>query len=227
LKIDYVYQGLLLGTGPQVDPGYVGQIYIPLHNLTNQPVEIYLNESFVSIDFVRTGPLTLEHGVPETYLEFHNLYARSKRPIDLEKVMKKTNLHAYLQGSRPMSSLAGLVARFDKLETDFATKTAKMDSEFDTRRYVELAVVGFFVTLLAAFFYHVDRELRKTTTDTLTRYSDMQKDVERLTGEHHRTLSAGNARRIEALREDLDRTSAELQRLKDDRARERGPDPQQ
>src|SRR5690242_17154366 len=24
LKIDYVYQGLLLGTGPQVDPGYTG-----------------------------------------------------------------------------------------------------------------------------------------------------------------------------------------------------------
>lgn len=33
LKIDYVYQGLLLGTGPQVDPGYMGKLYIPLHNL--------------------------------------------------------------------------------------------------------------------------------------------------------------------------------------------------
>jgi deoxycytidine triphosphate deaminase len=152
LKIDYVYQGLLLGTGPQVDPGYIGQIYIPLHNLTDQPVEIYLNESFVSIDFVRTGPLALEHGIPETYTDFHKLYEWSKRPIDLEKVVKKTNLHAYLQGSRPSSSLAGLVARFDKLESDFATKTAKMDTEFDKRRYVELAVVGFFVTLLAAFF---------------------------------------------------------------------------
>jgi len=48
LKIDYVYQGLLLGTGPQVDPGYIGQIYIPLHNLTNQQVDIYLEESMDS-----------------------------------------------------------------------------------------------------------------------------------------------------------------------------------
>src|SRR6266403_3041491 len=84
LKIDYVYQGLLLGTGPQVDPGYVGKIYIPLHNLTNQQVDIYINESFVSIDFVRTGPLRLENGVPNSYVEFYERYKELKRPIDLE-----------------------------------------------------------------------------------------------------------------------------------------------
>ncbi len=28
-----VYKGLLLGTGPIVDPGFVGKLYIPLHKL--------------------------------------------------------------------------------------------------------------------------------------------------------------------------------------------------
>ena len=34
LKISHVYKGLLLGTGPMVDPGFVGRLSIPLHNLT-------------------------------------------------------------------------------------------------------------------------------------------------------------------------------------------------
>ncbi|MDZ8091094.1 MAG: hypothetical protein RMZ42_04015 [Nostoc sp. DedQUE05] len=34
LKIKNVYRGLLLGTGPLVDPGFVGRLSLPLHNLT-------------------------------------------------------------------------------------------------------------------------------------------------------------------------------------------------
>ena len=34
LKISHIYKGLLLGTGPLVDPGFVGRLSIPLHNLT-------------------------------------------------------------------------------------------------------------------------------------------------------------------------------------------------
>lgn len=34
LTITHVHRGLLLGTGPLIDPGYVGEIMIPIHNLT-------------------------------------------------------------------------------------------------------------------------------------------------------------------------------------------------
>ena len=34
LKITHVHRGILLGTGPLVDPGFVGRLLIPLHNLT-------------------------------------------------------------------------------------------------------------------------------------------------------------------------------------------------
>ncbi len=39
LRIKHVHRGLLLGTGPLVDPGYQGDILIPLHNLTSDPIE--------------------------------------------------------------------------------------------------------------------------------------------------------------------------------------------
>ena len=31
LKIKHIYKGLLLGTGPLVDPGFSGKLFIPLH----------------------------------------------------------------------------------------------------------------------------------------------------------------------------------------------------
>ena len=35
LHIRYVHKGILLGTGPLVDPGFFGNLLIPLHNLTD------------------------------------------------------------------------------------------------------------------------------------------------------------------------------------------------
>jgi deoxycytidine triphosphate deaminase len=170
LKIDYVYQGLLLGTGPQVDPGYIGKIYIPLHNLTNQPVEVYLEESFVSIDFVRTEPLRLDNGVPNTYEEFYELYGETKRPIRLEKVDEKVNLHAYLQGSRPSSSLGHLVPRVEKMAADLRR-----------RRLIEVAlflsVLVFLATLLTTYFLHFDRQLTSKTDDQTKKIESLQTDL--------------------------------------------------
>src|SRR6267143_7218611 len=40
LRINLVHRGLLLGTGPLVDPGFEGRLLIPLHNLTSQDIEV-------------------------------------------------------------------------------------------------------------------------------------------------------------------------------------------
>jgi len=55
LAIDYIYQGLLLGTGPQVDPGFQGVLGCPLHNISNRPITLSLGEPFAKIDFVKTS----------------------------------------------------------------------------------------------------------------------------------------------------------------------------
>ncbi len=113
LKIKYVYRGLLLGTGPQVDPGYYGQLIIPLHNLTDNNVEIYLDDSFISIDFVRTSELTLNKGVPDSDDMFREMYPEKKQ-IHEEKIKKRTTLIAYLNGARPHSSLDILTFQIKK-----------------------------------------------------------------------------------------------------------------
>ncbi len=54
LRVKWVYKGILLGTGPQVEPGYRGYLSCPLYNLTDRPIRITYREDFATIDFERT-----------------------------------------------------------------------------------------------------------------------------------------------------------------------------
>ncbi len=54
LRVKQVYRGLLLGTGPQVDPGFKGHLNCPIHNFTDEPKVIRYRDSLVTIDFEKT-----------------------------------------------------------------------------------------------------------------------------------------------------------------------------
>tara|TARA_R110002110_G_C13458731_1_gene717941 strand:- start:998 stop:2200 length:1203 start_codon:yes stop_codon:yes gene_type:complete len=54
LQIKHVHRGLLLGTGPLVDPGYWGKLCIPLHNLTSEDYIIDKNDGLIWIEFTKT-----------------------------------------------------------------------------------------------------------------------------------------------------------------------------
>jgi deoxycytidine triphosphate deaminase len=54
LQILHVHRGLLLGTGPLIDPGFTGKILIPLHNLTSSDHYIKSDEGLIWIEFTKT-----------------------------------------------------------------------------------------------------------------------------------------------------------------------------
>lgn len=54
LRVSLVYKGLLWLGGPQVDPGYCGNLFCPIFNLSNSPVKLRLGGRLALIDFVRT-----------------------------------------------------------------------------------------------------------------------------------------------------------------------------
>lgn len=53
LLIRDVYRGLLVGTGPLVDPGFVGRLSIPLHNFTSNEYILRAGEGFVYFEFTK------------------------------------------------------------------------------------------------------------------------------------------------------------------------------
>ena len=55
LRITHVHRGMLLGTGPLVDPGFRGRLLIPLHNLTNSEYWIDTSEALIWVEFTRTS----------------------------------------------------------------------------------------------------------------------------------------------------------------------------
>ena len=53
LRVKNAYKGLLLGTGPIVDPGYIGKLFIPLHNLTSNEYCIKREADLIDIEFTK------------------------------------------------------------------------------------------------------------------------------------------------------------------------------
>lgn len=56
LTIKEIYRGVLVGTGPLVDPGFVGQIYLPLHNLTCNEYRLVGGEPVAWMEFTKISP---------------------------------------------------------------------------------------------------------------------------------------------------------------------------
>ena len=53
LKITHIYRGILLGTGPLVDPGFVGRLSVPLHNLTTNDYTFVGGEALIWMEFTK------------------------------------------------------------------------------------------------------------------------------------------------------------------------------
>jgi deoxycytidine triphosphate deaminase len=65
LRVNWVYDGVLLGTGPQVDPGFTGYLSCPLYNLTNADITIKHAQNFATIDFEKTTSLLANMSLEE------------------------------------------------------------------------------------------------------------------------------------------------------------------
>lgn len=113
LAIDFIYRGLLLGTGPQVDPGFQGALGCPLHNISNEDIQMRLDEPFAKIDFVKTVPrsekVTAEwKDVADTEQLERWLKDHRESHVRLFKAGKpdwREPIFGYTNGRRPTSSV--------------------------------------------------------------------------------------------------------------------------
>ena len=55
LRIREVHKGILLGTGPLIDPGFGGQILIPLHNLTDNDYKLRGGDGIIWVEFTKVS----------------------------------------------------------------------------------------------------------------------------------------------------------------------------
>jgi len=56
IRVKHAYAGLLWVGGPQVDPGYAGNLFCPIYNLSDKPVTLGRGEPLALMDFEKTTP---------------------------------------------------------------------------------------------------------------------------------------------------------------------------
>ena len=80
LHIKHVHKGLLVGTGPLIDPGFGGSLLIPLHNLTGNDYEVCGGDGIAWVEFTKVSSTRperredLKEFPPEKRLTHPNLY---------------------------------------------------------------------------------------------------------------------------------------------------------
>lgn len=139
LHIRYVHKGILLGTGPLVDPGFFGNLLIPLHNLTDNDYILEGGDGIIWVEFTKVSTndfwLTKETERPDGLKEF---------PL----VKELDNPNAYLDKAR-VTEAGGVQSAF-KGALDRAQKSAS-DAQKEVNRIKNIGflaiVIGFFAIL--------------------------------------------------------------------------------
>jgi deoxycytidine triphosphate deaminase len=152
LRIKHVYRGLLLGTGPLVDPGFRGRLFIPLHNLTNNDYEIAGGEGLLWVEFTKlswTGetlsPALMRAG------EFHP-FEQGKQEQDLSYYLQKAAGGKPIRSSVPIEiSKSTKAAEAAQTSSKIAQSAAESAKATTTRLgwSVLISVIALTVTLCA------------------------------------------------------------------------------
>jgi deoxycytidine triphosphate deaminase len=153
LQIRLVHRGILLGTGPLVDPGFEGQLVIPLHNLTNNDYRIEYLDPLIWMEFTKiSNSIDFTSKMGEKSNSPFFAFKRASMNADLYDYLVKASPHKSIE-----SSVSKLVEKGDKLQ---------MKAEGIINK-INIAVILSGITLaigLGTFFYNTT-VIRKDSLD--------------------------------------------------------------
>jgi len=139
LKSKWVHQGLLLGTGPMVDPELHANILIPLHNFSSRRIEILNDEQIIMVEFTKT--LDPEDKFTTTEGEELAYVSNGSKGTGLRGYIKRT-------GGLPESSVSSTLAMEKDERDDFKKK-------FKLAKTISIYGGIVFVISLCALLYQV------------------------------------------------------------------------
>ena len=97
LTITNVHRGLLLGTGPLIDPGFEGYILIPLHNLTTNTYKFVYEEKLIWLEFTKISPKQhrdIKNGSNGSPVGQYVPFPQSKKEKRLDKYLKEPEVRS-------------------------------------------------------------------------------------------------------------------------------------
>jgi deoxycytidine triphosphate deaminase len=221
LQINHVHRGLLLGTGPLVDPGFWGKLCIPLHNLTNEPYHIAKDDGLIWIEFTKTSS-NPTHGRPPSNTDSPNI----KRMI--EKAAKPI-----FEDAAPIAIRSSIPDMVEEAN-DKAQKAANLakDAENSAKSLRNWSVGGILVGALSAmglaatvaglsWQYYDDNQtdiggIRDKTTGLEKSFDQHVKDVDRYASNPNEAKAALPALKgqVEQQRVEIDKLLGQVSKLR-------------
>jgi deoxycytidine triphosphate deaminase len=143
LTIRDIYRGMLVGTGPLVDPGFVGRIHVPLHNLTCNDYVITGGEPIAWMEFTKLSP-------NERWTEHDSHGRRSVYVPFPERKRERSTLEHYLKRASAVpitSSIPPLIGSVEQAAVEARIAAEQQLASF--RQVSGLALLGVVITLAA------------------------------------------------------------------------------
>jgi Deoxycytidine deaminase len=193
LDISHVYKGLLLGTGPLVDPGFVGKLFIPLHNLTANEYTLRAYDSIIWMEFTKLSPISKWRDS-----ELVRIQAGKFRPFPPRKLQRKT-ITDYLERAvgRESSVRSSIPVAFERVkesaalaakssENAAASASAAADRVGSIQKRVTIgaliSTIVLIISLLALFIPMLSlvSDTQQYTRDSAGEVKKLEKRVEEL-----------------------------------------------
>jgi deoxycytidine triphosphate deaminase len=102
LRITHVHRGLLLGTGPLVDPGFCGTLLVPLHNLTSDDYTIRGDEGLIWMEFTKTSLMVQEVNLTSIVKDEFNAFPAAKSDKSPEYYFDRASKNQPIRSSIPV-----------------------------------------------------------------------------------------------------------------------------
>lgn len=175
LRITYVHRGLLLGTGPLVDPGFVGHLLIPLHNLTSEDYALIGGEGFIWAEFTKISEFT-NHQPRIRGDTQRRLFEFQSRKIDLDP---QAYFNKASHGVPARSSIPGEVREARRIAQDTAKKVS---------RYTWGAIITGALTVFALIgaTWSLISDANKNVADSSKNVTESRKSLDEANRELHK-----------------------------------------
>jgi deoxycytidine triphosphate deaminase len=191
LRITHVHQGLLLGTGPLIDPGFEGNILIPLHNLTSNEYTLKGGEGFIWVEFTKLNLIDAWRSERDCFLRAGQYipFPESKKWKDAQYYLGKAAFGRNIRSSIPDVIINSEVKA--KESADNAAHAAKEAGDARKRADINfwvtvvtivLAIIGIIYTMpqIMAIIDTNSKIINETNQELRMRIESLEKKVKYL-----------------------------------------------
>lgn len=174
LKIPHVYKGLLLGTGPIIDPGFQGRLSIPLHNLTSNRYTFSENDEIISLEITKMSPYPTLHGC-------RCLRQGKYKPTSITPHRQVTEYLNTALGPRSSDGVvSSVIAATNELKRTVTVASAKVDKA-NTRINIGLVgtIFSIAITVMGLLIptYQLVVSVRDTQTGYETKIANLENEI--------------------------------------------------